>query len=156
VVRITETRLLTAMTKEEIFAEATSIYDSYVEALEPSIWKRCKPTREIFRTHHSKRRRNPRSGWGLCCVARRPGAFPFSEIPDRFQRILNRNLDAYDASGKPHRKHSGSRFVQSATCVIRQQQEAIRELSTPVLHGSRAVVDSSHHRGNRSLSEPGN
>src|SRR6266851_9744076 len=27
VVRITETRLLTAMTKEEIFAEATSVYD---------------------------------------------------------------------------------------------------------------------------------
>src|SRR5580692_1847878 len=34
VVRITEARLLTAMTKEEIFAEATSVYDSYVEALE--------------------------------------------------------------------------------------------------------------------------
>ena len=32
--RITEGRLLTAMTKEEIFAEATSVYDSYVEALE--------------------------------------------------------------------------------------------------------------------------
>src|SRR5206468_5336055 len=34
--RITETRLLTAMTKEEIFAEATLVYDSYVEALETS------------------------------------------------------------------------------------------------------------------------
>ncbi len=34
VARISETRLLTAMTKEEIFAEATSVYDSYVEALE--------------------------------------------------------------------------------------------------------------------------
>lgn len=34
VVRISGTRLLTAMTKEEIFAEATSVYDSYVEALE--------------------------------------------------------------------------------------------------------------------------
>ena len=31
--RISETRLLTAMTKDEIFAEATSV-DSYVEALE--------------------------------------------------------------------------------------------------------------------------
>ena len=28
VVRIAETRLLTAMTKEEIFVEATSMYDS--------------------------------------------------------------------------------------------------------------------------------
>src|SRR4026209_1939238 len=32
--RITEAKLLTAMTKEEVFAEATSVYDNYVEALE--------------------------------------------------------------------------------------------------------------------------
>src|SRR5258708_26582195 len=31
--RITEARLLTAMTKEELFAEAASVYDNYVEAL---------------------------------------------------------------------------------------------------------------------------
>src|SRR5260370_42373327 len=31
--RITEARLLTARTKEELFAEATSVYDNYVEAL---------------------------------------------------------------------------------------------------------------------------
>src|SRR5258708_13029714 len=30
---ITEAKLLTAMTKEEIFAEAPSLYDNYVEAL---------------------------------------------------------------------------------------------------------------------------
>src|SRR5882672_11009608 len=32
--RITEAQLLTAMTKEEIFVEATSVYNNYVEALE--------------------------------------------------------------------------------------------------------------------------
>src|SRR5881628_3368054 len=32
--RIAESRLLTAMTKEEIFAEATSVFDNYVEVLE--------------------------------------------------------------------------------------------------------------------------
>ncbi len=31
--RIAEAQLLTAMTKEELFAEATSVYDNYVEAL---------------------------------------------------------------------------------------------------------------------------
>src|ERR1700737_5382107 len=31
--RITEAQLLTAMTKEELFAEATSVYDNYVETL---------------------------------------------------------------------------------------------------------------------------
>src|SRR5215831_11457315 len=32
--RILEAELLTAMTRDEVFAEATSVYDSYVEALE--------------------------------------------------------------------------------------------------------------------------
>ena len=32
--RITESRLLTAMTQEEIFAEATAVYDNYVAVLE--------------------------------------------------------------------------------------------------------------------------
>ncbi|HZT73184.1 MAG TPA: hypothetical protein VE996_06010, partial [Terriglobales bacterium] len=32
--RITEAKLLTAMSKEEIFAEATAVYDNYIEALE--------------------------------------------------------------------------------------------------------------------------
>ncbi|MEU4315277.1 anti-anti-sigma factor, partial [Nocardia sp. NPDC024068] len=31
--RITEARLLTAMTPEEVFSEATSVYDNYVEVL---------------------------------------------------------------------------------------------------------------------------
>jgi len=36
---ITEAQLLTAMTKEEIFAEATSVYDNYVEALETGTYE---------------------------------------------------------------------------------------------------------------------
>src|SRR6266851_3297676 len=32
--RITEAQLLTAMSREEIFAEATAVYDNYVEVLE--------------------------------------------------------------------------------------------------------------------------
>src|SRR5436190_6106203 len=32
--RITDAQLLTAMSKEEIFSEATSVYDNYVEVLE--------------------------------------------------------------------------------------------------------------------------
>src|SRR5213596_3693824 len=37
--RITKAQLLTAMTEEEIFAEATSVYDNYVEALETGTLK---------------------------------------------------------------------------------------------------------------------
>ncbi len=49
VVRISETRLLTAMTKEEIFAEATSIYDSYVEALETEAFDDRRAAGEVAR-----------------------------------------------------------------------------------------------------------
>src|SRR3989442_6708377 len=37
--RIIQAQLLTAMTKEEIFAEATSVYDNYVEALETGTYE---------------------------------------------------------------------------------------------------------------------
>ena len=35
--RIGEARLLTALTEEEIFSEATSVYDNYVEVLETGL-----------------------------------------------------------------------------------------------------------------------
>jgi len=37
--RITEARLLTAMSEDEVFAEATSVYDNYVEALETATFE---------------------------------------------------------------------------------------------------------------------
>src|SRR5258708_12918032 len=44
VVRISETRLLTAMTKEEIFSEPTSVYTSSVEALKTEASEAPKPS----------------------------------------------------------------------------------------------------------------
>src|SRR4026209_2712377 len=37
--RISEARLLTAMTQDEVVAEATSVYDNYVEALETGTYQ---------------------------------------------------------------------------------------------------------------------
>jgi hypothetical protein len=61
VVRITESRMLTVMTKEEIFAEATSVYDSSVEALETETFEALQLTREIFRTASFHEVSKPRS-----------------------------------------------------------------------------------------------
>jgi hypothetical protein len=49
VARMSETRLLTAMTKDEIFAEATSVYDSYVERSRRKLSKPSRPTPETSR-----------------------------------------------------------------------------------------------------------
>src|SRR6266480_4941397 len=99
VVRITEARLLMAMTKEEIFAEATSVYDSYVEALETEAFE------------------------ALQAYARNQTDF----------KKLNRILDAYEPAANRIANTVAVGFVQERERVIRQQQEAIRELSTPVL-----------------------
>src|SRR5258708_1014737 len=79
--RITEAELLTAMTPEELFSEATAVYDNYVEVLETG------------------------SVEALQAYAR-----------DLSERIIPRGVETDEVLG-----------------IVRQQQEAIRELSTPVL-----------------------
>src|SRR5256885_57156 len=67
VVRITETRLLTAMTKEEIFAEATSVYDSYVEALETEAFEALQATRATCRNGSFREGWRRTKWWASCC-----------------------------------------------------------------------------------------
>ncbi len=55
---------------------------------------------------------------------------------EKYQRdfaLLNRVLDAYEPAANRIANTVGVNFVQERERVIRQQQEAIRELSTPVL-----------------------
>src|SRR6266571_2431428 len=47
--------------------------------------------------------------------------------------MLNRVLDAYEPAANRIANTVGVSFVQERERIIRQQQEAIRELSTPVL-----------------------
>ena len=85
--RITEAQLLAAMTKEEIFPEATSVYDNYVEALATGTFGALQsPTPATFRTHHSSRRRNPRSRGHRAAAARRTGAIAVRQVSERFRR----------------------------------------------------------------------
>jgi rsbT co-antagonist protein RsbR len=56
----------------------------------------------------------------------------FSKYGSNFD-LLNRVLDAYEPAANRIATTVGVGFVQERERVIRQQQEAIRELSTPVL-----------------------
>src|SRR5215208_2774222 len=95
--RISDTRLLTALTQEEIFSEATSIYDSYVGALETG------------------------------------SVEALQDYARNLSQLLNRVFDAYEPSANRIANTVAGNFVGERERVIRQQQEAIRELSTPVL-----------------------
>ena len=57
--RITSTHLLTAMTSQEIFNEATSVYDNYVEVLETGSVEALEHyARRPVRAHHPSWRRD--------------------------------------------------------------------------------------------------
>jgi rsbT co-antagonist protein RsbR len=58
--------------------------------------------------------------------------FLFSKYQSDFE-LLNRVLDAYEPAANRIANTVGVSFVQERERIIRQQQEAIRELSTPVL-----------------------
>jgi len=131
--RISETRLLTAMTKEEIFAEATSVYDSYVEALETETFEALQAYARNLSERIIPRGVETHEVVGIVLLLRDVLARSlFAKYQADFNK-LNRILDAYEPAANRIANTVAVGFVQERERVIRQQQEAIRELSTPVL-----------------------
>src|SRR3989442_3918858 len=68
--RITRAQLLTAMTEEEIFAEATSVYDNYVEALETGTFEALQAyARNLSERIIPRASRRTKSSASCCCCA---------------------------------------------------------------------------------------
>jgi rsbT co-antagonist protein RsbR len=133
VTRISETRLLTAMTKDEIFAEATSVYDSYVEALETGTFEALQAYARNLSERIIPRGVETHEVVGIVLLLRDVLARSlFAKYQTDFKK-LNRILDAYEPAANRIANTVAVGFVQERERVIRQQQEAIRELSTPVL-----------------------
>jgi rsbT co-antagonist protein RsbR len=133
VTRISETRLLTAMTKDEIFAEATSVYDSYVEALETGTFEALQAYARNLSERIIPRGVETHEVVGIVLLLRDVLARSlFAKYQTDFRK-LNRILDEYEPAANRIANTVAVGFVQERERVIRQQQEAIRELSTPVL-----------------------
>src|SRR5258705_3356673 len=131
--RITEARLLTAMTKEEIFAEATSVYDNYVEALATGTFEALQSYSRNLSERIIPRGVETHEVVGIVLLLRDVLARSlFAKYQGDFTK-LNRILDAYEPAANRIANTVAVGFVQERDRVIRQQQEAIRELSTPVL-----------------------
>jgi rsbT co-antagonist protein RsbR len=131
--RIITGRLLTAMSKEEIFAEATSVYDSYLEVLETGSVEALQAYARNLSERIIPRGVETHEVLGIVLLLRDVLARElFSKYGSVFE-ILNRVLDAYEPAANRIATTVGVGFVQERERVIRQQQEAIRELSTPVL-----------------------
>lgn len=131
--RITEARLLTAMTKEEIFAEATSVYDNYVEALETGTFEALQAYARNLSERIIPRGVETDEVVGIVLLLRDVLARSlFAKHRSDFD-LLNRILDAYEPAANRIANTVAVGFVQERERIIREQQEAIRELSTPVL-----------------------
>src|SRR5881398_3747031 len=131
--RISETRLLTAMTKEEIFSEATSVYDNYVEALETETFEALQAYARNLSEHIIPRGVETHEVVGIVLLLRDVLARSLFKKYQADFDLLNRVLDAYEPAANRIANTVAVSFVQERERIIRQQQEAIRELSTPVL-----------------------
>jgi rsbT co-antagonist protein RsbR len=131
--RITEAKLLTAMTKEEVFAEATSVYDNYVEALETGTFEALQAYSRNLSERIIPRGVQTDEVVGIVLLLRDVLARSlFGKYHADFDK-LNRILDAYEPAANRIASTVAVGFVQERERTIREQQEAIRELSTPVL-----------------------
>src|SRR6202165_2277869 len=131
--RITEAKLLTAMTKEEIFAEATSVYDNYVEALETGTFEALQAYARNLSERIIPRGVETDEVVGIVLLLRDVLARSLFKKYQSDFGLLNRVLDAYEPAANRIANTVAVGFVQERERIIRQQQEAIRELSTPVL-----------------------
>jgi rsbT co-antagonist protein RsbR len=131
--RITEAQLLTAMSKEEIFAEATAVYDNYVDVLETGAVDALQDYARNLSERIIPRGVETHEVVGIVLLLRDVLARSlFAKYRQDFDK-LSRVLDAYEPAANRIGTTVAVSFVQERERIIREQQEAIRELSTPVL-----------------------
>ena len=131
--RIHDTHLLEAMTPQEVAAETTSVYDNYVEVLETGSVEALQHYARDLSERIIPRGVETHEVVGIVLLLRDVLARSLFEKYQRDFSLLNRVLDAYEPAANRIANTVAVSFVDERERVIRQQQDAIRELSTPVL-----------------------
>jgi rsbT co-antagonist protein RsbR len=131
--RITEAQLLGVMTPEEIFSEVTAVYDNYVDTLETGSVERLQAYARDLSERIIPRGVETHEVLGIVLLLRDVLARSLFEKYQQDAGLLNRILDAYEPAANRIAVTVGVSFVEERERVIREQQHAIRELSTPVL-----------------------
>ena len=133
VARIQDAHLLQAMTAQEMAAETSLVYDNYVEVLETGSVEALRHYARDLSERIIPRGVETNEVVGIVLLLRDVLARSlFEKYHDDFG-LLNRVLDAYEPAANRIANTVAVSFVQERERVIRQQADAIRELSTPVL-----------------------
>ena len=131
--RVTSEHLLSVMTSEEIFSELTAVYDNYVDTLETGSVEKLQAYARDLSERIIPRGVETREVVGIVLLLRDVLARSlFVKYQDDAQ-LLHRVLDAYEPAANRIAVTVSVSFVEERERVIREQQESIRELSTPVL-----------------------
>jgi rsbT co-antagonist protein RsbR len=121
------------MSPDEIFSEVTAVYDNYVDALETGSVETLQAYARDLSERIIPRGVETNEVLGIVLLLRDVLARSLFEKYRADFDLLNRILDAYEPAANRIAVTVGVSFVAERERVIRQQQEAIRELSTPVL-----------------------
>jgi len=132
--RITEADLLGVMSPDEIFTEVTAVYDNYVDALETGSVESLQAYARDLSERIIRRGVQTHEVLGIVLLLRDVLARAlFLRYENEPADVLNRVLDVYEPAANRIAVTVGVSFVQERERVIREQQAAIRDLSTPVL-----------------------
>jgi rsbT co-antagonist protein RsbR len=131
--RISDAQLLSAMTHEEIFSEATAVYDNYVAVLETGSMDELQEYARDLSERIIPRGVETDEVVNIVLLLRDVLARSLFEKYREDFALLNKVLDAYEPAANRIANTVAVSFVQERERVIREQQDAIKELSTPVL-----------------------
>jgi rsbT co-antagonist protein RsbR len=131
--RISEAELLGVMSDEEIFSEATEVYDNYVDALETGSIENLQTYARELSERIIPRGVETHEVLGIVLLLRDVLARALFAKYEGDLEHLNRILDSYEPAANRIAVTVGVSFVEERERVIHEQQEAMRELSTPVL-----------------------
>ena len=131
--RISEAELLGVMSDDEIFSEVTEVYDNYVDALETGSIETLQSYAQELSERIIPRGVETHEVLGIVLLLRDVLARSlFAKYQDDVE-LLNRILDEYEPAANRIAVTVGVSFVEERERVISDQQESLRELSTPVL-----------------------
>jgi rsbT co-antagonist protein RsbR len=138
--RIASAHLLSSMTDEEIFSMATDVYDNYVGVLETGSVEALQAYARDLSERIIPRGVEISEVVGIVLLLRDVLARSLFEKYQKDFELLNRVLNAYEPAANRIANTVAVSFVQERERVIRQQQDAIQELSTPVLQVRERVL----------------
>jgi rsbT co-antagonist protein RsbR len=116
-----------------VFTEVTSVYDNYVAVLETGSVKELRRYARDLSERIIPRGVETDEVVGIVLLLRDVLARSLFEKYREDFNLLNRVLDAYEPAANRIANTVAVSFVEQHERVIRQQQDSIRELSTPVL-----------------------